>query len=187
MKTKLCGNEMDRIPGLSFRIMALLFNVSDWIISPDNRLIPFGIRPGQTVVDYGCGTGRYLKSASAQVGDTGTVYAVDIHELAIESARKRISRYNLQNVIPVLTDGKTVNIADHVADMIYALDMFHMVKDPERFLTELCRILKPDGILYLEDGHQPRTSSRRKLLDSGCWTIAEDARQYLKCRPKRTL
>ena len=60
---------MDRMPDWAFRIMAFMFNVSDFIKSPDSRLKPFNIREGQTVVDWGCGTGRYLKSASGRVGD----------------------------------------------------------------------------------------------------------------------
>ena len=78
-----------------------------------------------------------------------------IHQLAIEAAANIANKYNLKNVHPVLTE-KTVNIPPQTADLIYALDMFHMVKDTNVFLKELCRITKPDGILILEDGHQTR-------------------------------
>ena len=63
MKKVLCGNEMDRMPNWSFRIMAFMFKVTDLIKSPDRRLDPFGIQNGQSVVDWGYGTGRYLKQA----------------------------------------------------------------------------------------------------------------------------
>jgi len=39
---------------------------------------------GMTVVDYGCGPGRYSIKFAEIVGNQGLVYAVDIHELAIE-------------------------------------------------------------------------------------------------------
>ena len=166
MKNILTGAETDRMPDWSFRIMSFLFNVTDILKSPAKRLDGFNIRQGQTVVDYGSGTGRFLRQASALAGETGKVYAVDIHPLAVEAAEGILKRYGLKNVHPVLTDGKTVDIPAKAADVIYALDMFHMVKDPRVFLKELHRITKPDGILYLEDGHQPRALSKEKITKS---------------------
>lgn len=184
MRKVIYGNETGRIPDWAFRSMSLLFNVADLFISPDNRLTPFGIKTGNIVVDYGCGTGRYLKKASELVGAKGTVYAVDIHELAIKSAFQIIKKYNLKNIKPILTDGKSVNVPAHSADIIYALDMFHMVKEPTEFLKELHRLCRPDGILYLEDGHQPRAATMEKILTAGCWDITETAKKFIKCTPK---
>lgn len=183
MKKLLCGSEMDRMPGWAFRIMALIFKVADLFRSPDHRLDPFMIQKGQTVIDYGCGTGRYLKQASELVGETGKVYAVDIQPLAVEAAAGIAGKYGLTNITPLLTDGKTVGIAAHTADIIFALDMFHMVSDSKGFLQELCRLARPNGILFLEDGHQPRSQTKDKVLNSGCWEIAEEHKNYLKCLP----
>jgi ubiquinone/menaquinone biosynthesis C-methylase UbiE len=184
MKKVMCGNEMDRMPNWAFRMMSFMFNISDKFKSPDRRLDAFGIQQGQTVVDWGCGTGRFLKPASVLAGESGTVYAVDIHELAVESAYRSIKKFDLKNVHPVLTDGKSVNIPPQKADLIYALDMFHMVKDTNGFLNELYRITKPDGILYLEDGHQPRAKAKEKVNNSGRWEIIEETKAYMKCKPK---
>jgi ubiquinone/menaquinone biosynthesis C-methylase UbiE len=183
MKKSFCGNEMDRMPDWSFRIMAFMFNVADRFRSPDRKLDSLDIRPGQTVIDWGCGTGRYLRSASKRVGESGTVYAVDIHELAIASAERMIKKYELHNVHPRLTDGKTVEIPAGTADLIYAFDMFHMVSDPGTFLRMLARLARPGGTLILEDGHQPRPAARMKVMDSGCWEIVEETRSWLRCRP----
>ena len=59
-------------------------NSSDIFKSTEHKLDPFNIQKGQTVVDYGSGTGRYLRKASELVGENGWVYAVDIQELAID-------------------------------------------------------------------------------------------------------
>ncbi len=180
MKKVFCGNEMDKMPGWAFRIMSVMFNVADLIKFNDKKLDPFQIQNGQTVVDYGSGTGRYLPKASSLVGDTGLVYAVDVHELAVKSAFRATEKHNLKNVKPVQTNGKTVNIPSHTADIIYALDMFHMVKNTKQFLQELNRITKPGGILFLEDGHQPRSLTKEKVLGSGCWSIVEETRSFIK-------
>jgi ubiquinone/menaquinone biosynthesis C-methylase UbiE len=183
MKKFFYGNDIDRMSNLGFRFMACMFFIFDKFKSPDKKLDPFSIQKGQTVIDYGCGTGRYLKQASGLVGETGKVYAVDIHELAVAAAFKMIKKYGLKNVYPIRTDGKSVNIQDHVADIIYALDMFHMVADPNEFLKELHRIAKPDGTLYLEDGHQPRELAKKKVLDSGHWRIIEETSRHMRCKP----
>jgi len=180
----MCGNEMDRMPNWSFKMMAFMFNVADKFKSPNRRLDAFSIQKGQTIVDWGCGTGRYLKQASELVGDIGTVYAVDIHQLAIESATSFANKYKLQNVRPVLTDGKSVNIPPKTVDLVYALDMFHMVKDTNAFLHELCRITKPGGLLILEDGHQTRALAKQKVNNSGCWEITAETKAFMKCKPK---
>ena len=89
---------MDRMPDVAFRMMAAIFKVRDKFFTVDNLLDQFEIYKGQTVVDYGCGPGSYIKKASQLVGDNGQVMAVDIHELAIKSVEKRISKENLFNV-----------------------------------------------------------------------------------------
>jgi ubiquinone/menaquinone biosynthesis C-methylase UbiE len=184
MKKLMCGNEMDRMPDWAFKMMAFMFNVADAFKSPNRKLDSFGIKEGQTVVDWGCGTGRHLKQASELVGGNGSVFAVDIHQLAVEAAAGISKKHSLANVHPVLTDGKSVNIPSQSADVVYALDMFHMVRDTDAFLKELCRISRPGGILYLEDGHQTRALAKEKVGKSGCWEIVAETKAYMKCKPK---
>lgn len=176
------GNDMDRMPDWAFKTMAFLFRVTDLFKSPAGKLNPFNIQKGQTVVDYGSGTGRYLEQAAMLVGPGGVVYAVDIQPLAVEAAKKVAVKCSLPNIRPVLTDGKSVNIPDGSADVIYALDMFHMVSDHKGFLGELNRIARPGGLLFLEDGHQPRERSREKVVNSGQWEIVEETKGFMKCR-----
>ena len=185
MSKLFCGNEMDKMPDWSFRIMAFMFKVTDLFKQADKKLEPFNIRKGSTVVDYGCGTGRYLKKASALVGSSGMVYAVDIHELAVESAFRQIKKHDLRNIKPVQTDGNTTDIPSHCADVIFALDMFHMVRNTFIFFRELHRISKVDGTLIIEDGHQPRSLSKEKILKSELWDIVEENKYFLKCIPKK--
>jgi ubiquinone/menaquinone biosynthesis C-methylase UbiE len=179
----LFGKGVDRMPDWAFRTMALFFRLRDALLAVDRRLEAFDIKPGQTVVDYGCGPGSYLRRASELVGPAGRVLAVDIHELAILSANRRIRRHDLANVSAHLTAGGSCPLADGVADVVYALDMFHMVADTDGFLKELRRITKPDGVLFLEDGHQARKISKAKLAAAHCWQIIAEDKRGLKCRP----
>jgi ubiquinone/menaquinone biosynthesis C-methylase UbiE len=183
MKNVLFGNEVERMPDFAFRMMKILFKVFYFFKPAAKYLKKFGIKPASTVIDYGCGPGACIKAASDLVGEEGTVYAADVHEMAIVSVEKLIKKYNLLNVKTILTDGKSTPIADDTADLIYALDMFHMVIETDSFLKELCRITKRDGILIIEDGHQPRSASKEKILRSAAWKIIDEKKKYLKCTP----
>jgi ubiquinone/menaquinone biosynthesis C-methylase UbiE len=164
--------------------MTSTFHIIDFFYPRvDKRVQTFGIQPGMTVVDYGCGPGRYTTRFARLVGDTGKVYAVDIHTLAVEAVQKKIERYNLGNVEPVLARGYDSTLPDGVADVVCALDMFFAIREPSALLGELKRITKPDGLLVLDDGHQPREETKRKLREAGYWVIVEETRDHLKCRP----
>ena len=174
----------DHTSNLSFRAMVWMFRVEDFFFPKRDRLATLGIQPGFTVVDYGCGPGRYIAEASRRVGPQGKVYAVDVHELAIAAVRKAIADHTLTNVIPVLAKGYNSGLPDHVADLIYALDMFHSVKDPVALLAELRRIVKSGGTLILEDGHQSREKTRAKIAQSSVWRIIGEEESYVTCTPE---
>ena len=174
----------ERMSDLSFRGMELIFKVVDFVYPYiDKRVKGFGIQPGMTVVDYGCGPGRYTTRFAHLVGERGTVFAVDIHELAIEAVKNRIQKQGLKTVTPVLAKGYDSGIPDGVADIVCAIDMFFVINDPMAFLRELRRITNPEGFLIIDDGHQSRSETKRKIAASGYWEVIEESKDHLKCKP----
>jgi len=185
MKTK--RQESDRMSDLYFRFMNAAFVIVDAVYPHIDKRIPnFGIREGLTVVDYGCGPGRYTVRFSKIVGETGKIYAVDIHELAIQAVKKKIEKEQISNVDPVLADGNHSSLPDGIADVVCAIDMFFSVHDPIEFLKELHRIPKQGGVLVIDDGHQSRKMTKEKILSSGCWNIIAETSDHLKCIPAET-
>ena len=176
---------MERMPDSVFWIMKQMFKIFYLFKPVDKYIGRFGIKQGDTVVDYGCGPGAFIRNASLLAGETGTVFAVDLHEMAISAVSELIRKKNLKNVKPVLAVGNGVAISDKAADIVYAIDMFHMVKDSDTFLKEICRITKNEGTLIIEDGHQPRSLTIEKIIRSGCWNIIEEHKRFLKCNPKK--
>jgi ubiquinone/menaquinone biosynthesis C-methylase UbiE len=180
----------------SFRIMEALFNIQDALTalaSPiglfpyiDQRIRGFGIEAGMTVVDYGCGPGRYTVGFARLAGPSGRVYALDIQDLAVEAVRRRCARDGLGNVVPVLVRGYDSGLPGGLADRVCAIDMFFSVRRPGDFLAEVARLLKPEGLLILDDGHQSRATTRRKLEASGLFETIEETRDHLKCRKRES-
>ena len=148
----------------------------------DNNFKTLGLKIGQTVIDYGCGPARYIKNASHSVGESGQVIAVDIHPLAIKKVKAKIDQYKLTNVKVVQGEaGYHTPIADETADVIYALDMFHMIEQPNEFLLELSRLLKQNGTIIIEDGHQSRSETIQKIRKTGILKIVQETKYHVKC------
>src|SRR4051812_16795043 len=57
---------------------------------PVETLGPFGIAPGMTVLDLGCGTGTFTVEIARMVGENGIVHAVDLQPPLIEQTRLRL-------------------------------------------------------------------------------------------------
>ncbi len=174
----------DRMPDLAFRMMSAIMALKDLLYPTiDKRVATFGIREGMTVVDYGCGPGRYTIRFAKLVGRNGKVYAVDIQPLAIEAVKRQMAAQGLNNVVPVLAKGYETGLPDRIADMVCALDMFFGLGEPSTFLREVHRIIKPEGVLVLDDGHQSRQTTLAKVRATGGWSVVEETRDHLKCMP----
>lgn len=173
------------MPDISFRLMNCIFHIIDFIYPYiDKRVKKFGIKEGMTVVDYGCGPGRYATRLAELVGEKGKVFAIDIHELAIKALKKKIDRYGLTNIESILISGYNSTLLDDTADVVCAIDMFFIIQKPSEFLSELKRISKNDGTLIIDGGHEPRSVTKEKILDSGFWDIHEETKDHLKCKPR---
>ncbi len=176
--------DKEKMSDASFKGMVWIFKVVDFIFPYiDRRVRNFRINEGMTVVDYGCGPGRYTTRFAKLVGENGKVYAVDIHEMAIEEVKRKVEKYRFKNIIPILISEYQSIIPDQSADIVCAIDMFFIIKKPNDFLAELKRIVKKDGRLIIDDGHQSRTETKKKILASALWEIDEETRDHLKCRP----
>jgi len=69
-----------------------------------------------------------------------------------------------------------------MADVMYTLDMFHMIEQPNELLKELSRLAKRDGTIIIEDGHQPRTETIQKIEKSGLLKIVQETKTHIKCQ-----
>jgi cyclopropane fatty-acyl-phospholipid synthase-like methyltransferase len=173
----------ERMSDLGFRLMIAAFRLVDTFFPYiDRRVRGFGLAPGMSVVDYGCGPGRYSLRFARLVGESGRVFAVDIHPLAVEAVRRLRARQGLANLEAVLAKGYDTGLPSVIADRVCAIDMFFSVRDPGAFLAEVDRLLKPEGLLLLDDGHQSRSATRAKLAASGRFEVLQETRDLLTCR-----
>ena len=179
----MMGKGREQIPNLFFRLMTYMMKITDLITNYAGKNIEnLNIKPGQTVIDYGCGPARYIKDASRMVGPSGKVIATDIHPLAIKNVNDKIKKYKLSNVYATLANAYKTDIESGIADVVYALDMFHMIEQPKELLTELARLIKKDGRIIIEDGHQPRSETKTKIADSKILEIMRETKSFVECK-----
>ena len=144
---------MDKLePGFHFKLMAFSYKFRDLFSPRENVLKEVGIQPGANILDYGCGPGGYVSAAADLVGESGKIYALDIHPVAIQMVKKIASKKRLANVETICSDCET-GLSDDSLDVILLYDTLHALSDPGKVLEELHRVLKPGGILSFSDHH----------------------------------
>ena len=145
-----------------------------------------GLRPGMTVVDYGCGPGLVTLQAAAMVGDAGIVYALDIHEGMVSLVRSRAAEAGLVNVKALLNDGAEAPVPDGVADLITCTLVFHYKESPserQALAVDFARMLKPGGCAMIVQwtDRVPAQETYDHLTAAGLecdWPFPEASGQY---------
>jgi len=161
---------------LDFRFMALGYKFRDLFLPRKNVLKEVGIKPGSTVLDYGCGPGGYVIATAELVGKSGKIYALDIHPLAIQTVQSIASKKQLTNVETIHSDCKT-GLPDNSVDVVLLYDTFHDLSDPNGVLEELHRVLKPNGILSFSDHHMKEDEIISKVTDKGLFRLSRKGKR----------
>ena len=169
----MMASEKRRESDLAFRLMTLIYRLRDLLQNPRRSLEKAGLTEGMSVVDYGCGPGSFTIPAAELVGHEGRVFAVDIHPLAISTVKQKASRRGLQNVETVLVQGYDTGIESSSIDRVLLTDTIHLIDDPDALFREIHRMLKPDGLLFMEKGHMAMSEEKAILEKSGLFKITE--------------
>ncbi len=115
------------------------------------------IKPGDTVVDLGCGPATQLGMVARLNPETHFI-GVDLSNEMLDKARAHIKEHNLNNVEFRQGDITTLtSFTEHSIDAIMSTVVLHHLPDIaalESTFAQINRILKPGGGLYLVDfGH----------------------------------
>lgn len=102
------------------------------------------------VLDVGCGVGATSTLLAKKYG--ARVVGVDVSELMIERARKRVERERLGSKVELkVADVCSLPFEDGGFDVIVCESVLTFVRDKERALREMTRVLKPDGYIGLNE------------------------------------
>jgi len=118
-----------------------------------------GVRKGQVVLDFGCGSGTYTIPAAKIVGDQGKVYALDKDKEALDKLMQRAKSAGLKNIERMDTSEELrIDLTDDSVDVVLLFDVFHsyyfpQADDRRRLLNEIYSIMKPFAFISLWPKH----------------------------------
>jgi len=116
---------------------------------PRELVEAMGLARGMTVADVGTGIGYMLPFLSRAVGRQGHVYAEDIFDDFLASAKQRAENQNLQNITFVKGSETDPSLPEAGLDEVLVLDVYHHFDYPEKMLASIHKALKPGGKLVI--------------------------------------
>jgi ubiquinone/menaquinone biosynthesis C-methylase UbiE len=159
-----------------FRTMCLMCKFRDLFLPRKKILRELDIKPGFRILDFGCGPGSYSIVAARLVGSSGKVFALDIHPLAVRRVEKLALRKGLTNIETIQSDCAT-GLKEESIDVAFLYDILHHLSEPDAVLKELHRVLKPDGILSVNDHHLKEEEIRFKISDGGLFRLSKKGKK----------
>lgn len=140
------------------------------------------IRPGEVVVDLGCGGGMDVFLAAQQVGATGKAIGVDMTPEMIERARTNARNSGVENVEFYLATIDRLPLADGSVDCVLSNCVLNLAPDKPAVFREIVRVLRPGGRLAASDialkGELPKDVAESAAAYVGCIAGAIPIEEY---------
>lgn len=117
-------------------------------VRPEEVIKNFGLEPGMTMADFGCGSGHYTLAAAKIVGDHGKIFAIDVQKDLLESVKSGARLNNLNNIEFVWADleiPKGSRLAPESVDLVIISNILFQAEDQMAVAKEAFRILKNKG------------------------------------------
>ncbi len=116
------------------------FEILHWLARARAALVPPAERPAAVLVDAGCGGGLLAPH----------VERLGYRHVGVDLRRSGLEQSAARGVTPVTGDVAALPLADGAADVVVAGEILEHVPDLPATVAELCRVLRPGGLLVLD-------------------------------------
>lgn len=123
-------------------------------LKPEEHIEEFGLREGQTVADFGAGSGTYALLAAEAVGETGKVYAVEVQRDFLPLIKDAAKAKGLENVEVLWGDFEIPGgskLKDAATDAVILANTLFQLEDKTGAAREAKRVLKQGGKMIVID------------------------------------
>jgi ubiquinone/menaquinone biosynthesis C-methylase UbiE len=114
---------------------------------PEAILQETGLKPGDTLLDIGCGAGFFTLPAARIAGSQGKIYGLDSQISSLDEIRKRAEAEGLANIELKAGRAEETLLCEACADIVFLGIVLHDFQDPARVLKNARRMIKPGGKL----------------------------------------
>ena len=163
MTTTISDTAAPATKGQVMRSSARFYDLMVWLLtfgrerSFRERLVELArLRPGETVLDVGCGTGTLAIAAKRRVGPTGIVQGIDASPEMIARANRKAKKEGIEVTFRTAVV-ETLPFPDRHFDVVLSTLMLHHLPRPtrEQSAREFRRVLKPGGRVLAVDFGMP--------------------------------
>ena len=109
------------------------------------------IRPGERVLDLGCGSGWATRLLARMVADGpegfGQVVGLDVSDEMVRLARSQSTEF--ENTLYVWGSAEQIPWEENFFDKVLSVESFYYYADQDRALNELFRVMAPRGRLFI--------------------------------------
>ncbi|PID75178.1 MAG: hypothetical protein CSB23_05045 [Deltaproteobacteria bacterium] len=159
------GNEQKPMPWFAFQVMRLVMNIRKIFRNIDEEINLAGIEKGFFILDFGCGLGFNTIPAAKAVGKEGRVFALDVSEQAIKIIEKKLDKNKLDNV-EIIQSGCDTGLREKSIDLVYLHNTLPLIKEKQRVLNEITRVIKTGGRLSYMSRVGSRIYGKDAISDS---------------------
>lgn len=118
---------------------------------PAEVIRALGLRPGDSVVDLGCGSGYFSLKLSDAVGRNGKVIGEDIRRLSLTFLWMRSVRKGKHNVHVLLGDVDDPHLRPDTISAVLVSNTFHEFTAPQAIMEHVLQALVPGGRVVIVD------------------------------------
>jgi ubiquinone/menaquinone biosynthesis C-methylase UbiE len=138
-------------PGVFIGLLDRIQDAPDVGATRADLLVRLDLRPGDTVLDLGCGTGDHTREVAALVAPGGRAVGVDFSTSMISEATRRQSSSSAPATFEQ-GDAQSLRFEDGSFDACRTERMLSHVPDCQAALREMVRVVRPGGRIGVIDG-----------------------------------